>query len=355
MAFAPIRTERLILRRPVLADAEAAYERRRLPEVARYQDWEMPYERERAERSTAAAAAMDGPVDGQWWSITVVDASTPEQILGDLAVAISSGGRTGEIGFTFHPDHWGRGYASESVGALVDRLITPGVRRFTATIAPENLASIRVVERLGFDYEGRIVGSWFHGDEPSAEATDDLYFGMTDQARARWLARSTERPSTVELVEVDRSNYRRIEELATHYSQRNLVAPVPASFSDALFPPVVDGTPIRPWMRAIEADDGRGGEREPVGFVMLARTERPGPDAEPYLWRLLIDRWHQRRGIASMALDQIEDQLRADGHRAITVHWAGGPGSPAPFYRGRGYEPTGRVEDGETEGRKVLG
>jgi len=101
MSFEPIRTERLILRRPRLADAEAAYQRRSLPEVARYQDWEMPYTMERAEKSMARTAAMDGPAVDQGWTITVVDAEAPDRILGDLAVQLRWGGRTGYFGYTF--------------------------------------------------------------------------------------------------------------------------------------------------------------------------------------------------------------------------------------------------------------
>ena len=98
MLFEPIRTERLILRAPRLSDVDAAFERRSLPEVARYQDWEMPYTRERAEQSIARAAAMDGPVDGQGWSVTVVDAEAPSQILGDVYMEIKWGGRSSSFG-----------------------------------------------------------------------------------------------------------------------------------------------------------------------------------------------------------------------------------------------------------------
>lgn len=351
--FVPITTNRLVIRGVEIDDVDDLHRRRNEPEVAEYQDWPLPYPLESARQLVVEAAAMAGPADGEWWMGTVVERANGTAV-GDLAVKLESSGRAAIIGYTFASAHWGRGYATESVGALVDALMAVGVRRFTATIAPENTNSMRVVERLGFQHEGRTIGSWFHGDGPEAEAGDDVLYGLTAPARAAWLARPTGRPSTVELQEIDRSNYRAMEDLATHHSQRNLVAPVLDSFSDALFSREVDGFPTRPWMRAIAADDGRGGPVEPVGFVMLRRPERPDADLEPYLWRLLIDRVHQRRGIASLALDTIEDDLRTDGHRSVRVHWAEGPGTPAPFYQARGYEPTGKVEDGEIEGRKIL-
>lgn len=78
-------------------EVAARYERRNLPEVARYQDWELPYTLERAERSVGTAAKMDGPVEGEDWMLTVVGAADPDQILGDQYVGLRWGGRSGYV------------------------------------------------------------------------------------------------------------------------------------------------------------------------------------------------------------------------------------------------------------------
>jgi ribosomal protein S18 acetylase RimI-like enzyme len=119
-----------------------------------------------------------------------------------------------------------------------------------------------------------------------------------------------------------------------------------SSYADALFPDVVNGAPVVPWLRAIEAD----GER--VGFVMLADVTTHHP--EPYLWRLLIDRRHQRRGIGDRALTLLVDHLRAAGHRALLVDWNLGPGTPEPFYLRRGFVPVRNISADEVEGRLQL-
>jgi hypothetical protein len=36
------------------------------------------------------------------------------------------------------------------------------------------------------------------------------------------------------------------------------------------------------------------------------------------------------------------------------VSWAEGPGSPAPLYLGRSYEPSGKIVDGEIHAIKQL-
>lgn len=157
---------------------------------------------------------------------------------------------------------------------------------------------------------------------------------------------ATDTPNDVRLVEVTVDNIRAVSGLVTHKTQERFVAPMHVSFRDALFPEVVDGAPVVPWMRAVVADDVI------VGFVMLAlRTEH---HPEPYLWRLLIDRSHQRRGIGGRVLELVEDAVRAMGDRTLLVSWGEGKGSPRPFYVARGFEPTGVVVDGETEARKSL-
>ena len=53
-----------------------------------------------------------------------------------------------EIGWHFHPDHWGRGYASEAAGALLEAALAD-LPRVVAVTYPENVASQRVCERIG--------------------------------------------------------------------------------------------------------------------------------------------------------------------------------------------------------------
>jgi GNAT superfamily N-acetyltransferase len=150
----------------------------------------------------------------------------------------------------------------------------------------------------------------------------------------------------VHLEEVTAANLGVVSRLVTHKTQERFVAPMSGSFADALFPEVVDGAPLVPWMRAVLADD------EIVGFVMLARRTEHHP--EPFLWRLLVDRLHQRRGIGGRILDLVSDACSRMGDETLVTSWVEGKGSPRPFYLAHGFEPTGNIVDGETEGRKRL-
>jgi RimJ/RimL family protein N-acetyltransferase len=71
-----------------------------------------------------------------------------------------------EIGYRLARSHWGKGYATEAARAVVscafDTLELP---RVIAVIDPENVASLRVAEKLGMRYvRDVIMEGWTHPD-----------------------------------------------------------------------------------------------------------------------------------------------------------------------------------------------
>ena len=173
---------------------------------------------------------------------------------------------------------------------VIDGMFAAGLHRVAATLDPANIASAMLLERLGFRYEGRAVGAAF---VRGAWEDDDRYAMLRDE-RAAWLSRPRTPPSVVRLVELTPDNARAVGRLATHHSQERFVAPMSKTFADALVSDVVDDVLVEPWYRAIEADG------ELVGFLMIAVSTPPGDI--PFLWRLLIDRRHQGRGIGTRAV-----------------------------------------------------
>jgi len=81
----------------------------------------------------------------------------------------------------------------------------------------------------------------------------------------------------------------------------------------------------------------------PVGFVMISdEVDGPGYIAH-YLWKLLIDERHQRRGYGSATLDLIVEYFHG---REVDVLWTSagqGDGSPIPFYERYGFVHTGEI------------
>ncbi len=63
--------------------------------------------------------------------------------------------RSAGVGYWIRRSRWGRGLATEGVGALIDRgFRVYHLHRLEAHVALENHASQRVVEKLGFEREG---------------------------------------------------------------------------------------------------------------------------------------------------------------------------------------------------------
>src|SRR5690606_15650073 len=138
----------------------------------------------------------------------------------------------------------------------------------------------------------------------------------------RWQARPTRPPRAIRFVPVDAGNVDAVCALEIAHSQRRFVRSISESIAHAAHPPVVDGEPVVPWYRAIEADG------ELAGFVMLAhRRGRP-----TRLWQLLVDQRQQRRGIATRALASVAERLAAEGETVIEASFVDEPGGPEVFY-----------------------
>ena len=62
-----------------------------------------------------------------------------------------------DIGFAFLPDYWSQGYALEAAAAVMNYgRETHGLRRIVAITSPDNDASMKLLGKLGFSFEGMI-------------------------------------------------------------------------------------------------------------------------------------------------------------------------------------------------------
>lgn len=153
----------------------------------------------RADDLEAMHAVLSDARATRWWSTPPHETleQTAEWLEGMIArgpdqpdFVIETGGRVvgkagffelPEVGYILHPDVWGQGLATEAVAAAVDHVFaTRDVDVLTADVDPENAASIRLLERLGFVETGAAQRTWNVG----GVWKDSLYYGLTRDQRA---------------------------------------------------------------------------------------------------------------------------------------------------------------------------
>lgn len=147
----PIKTERLLIRQFRADDAAAFYSWRNDAEVARYTLWDYPFSMERAEKFCRKQAGYNDLPLGNWFQVFVEELETGAPV-GDIGLGLGpDGDKALHIGYSIKRDHWGKGYATEAVGAAMIAVAeATGLKELKAEIDIRNPGSGRVLEKLGF-------------------------------------------------------------------------------------------------------------------------------------------------------------------------------------------------------------
>jgi RimJ/RimL family protein N-acetyltransferase len=154
----PLETERLLLRPFQADDFDALFAIHSRPDVARYLYWEP---RNKEEVRAVLEKKINGRAmrsEGDSLSFAVVLKATGE-VVGDVSLLwLNVQHGVGEIGFAFHPDHHGRGYATEAARVML-RLAFEELKlhRVIGRLEARNTASARVLEKLGMRREAHLV------------------------------------------------------------------------------------------------------------------------------------------------------------------------------------------------------
>lgn len=147
-------SERLLFRPQRVEDAEALHAAYRDVDLMRF--WSSAPHATMGDTVSYLAKGVD---DGSWrgWTITL---KGDDRAIGTLAAVERRAGVV-EIGYLLLRDHWARGYAREAVSRLLDALLGEGgYRRVFADTDPDNAASNRLLEALGFRREGLLRAEW---------------------------------------------------------------------------------------------------------------------------------------------------------------------------------------------------
>ncbi len=178
----PLTTERLRLRPFTRGDVDAVFAYRGREDVALYL-FDAPLSREEcalAIQQRTNQFQLEKEDDRIILAVETLDGGA---LVGEVSLIWRSvEARQGELGWIFHPDHQGRGYASEASARLLDLAFElADLHRVYARCDARNDGSWRLMERLGmrreahFREHGLFKGGW----------DEEFYYAIL---RREWLA-----------------------------------------------------------------------------------------------------------------------------------------------------------------------
>lgn len=144
-----IETNRLILRNFKMEDIEDFYEYMSLESTATYEDfYPLTYEE--------CVASLKKRVEHD--NVLAVVLKETNKLIGDVNFSLEDEIDTYEIGYDFNETFGKKGYATEACIAMMNHIFyKAGGRRVYAECNDDNIASIRLLERIGMRREGHFM------------------------------------------------------------------------------------------------------------------------------------------------------------------------------------------------------
>ncbi|TRZ46335.1 GNAT family N-acetyltransferase [Robertkochia solimangrovi] len=166
-------TSRLLIRPIAHDDSESVFAYRKNKEVNKYQGWIPESLPEVTEFINKTAREPDLPET--WFQLVIIE-NASGRLMGDIGLHFFGiRNEQVEIGCTLHQDFQGKGFATEALESIITFLFTElNKHRIIASIDPENLSVIRLLERTGFQKEAHFRKSLFLNDQ----WVDDVIFAM---------------------------------------------------------------------------------------------------------------------------------------------------------------------------------
>jgi RimJ/RimL family protein N-acetyltransferase len=173
-----ITTPRIVLRWISEDDIDSLYEIFSNAQVMRY--WSTAPLTNREAAAELHREITDGNESDQVfkWGLALRDSNT---VIGTTTLFnLNLDNGRAELGYAMSRAYWGKGYMNEALQALVSHAFdVMKLRRLEADVDPRNTASIRTLERLGFQREGFLRERW----HVNGEIQDALFYGLL---RSEW-------------------------------------------------------------------------------------------------------------------------------------------------------------------------
>jgi RimJ/RimL family protein N-acetyltransferase len=147
-------TDRLILRPLKSTDVEAVASYSTKPEFIRFLP--LPPQTMESAAQFVGQAVANGQPDpkGDW--LFAIEIREEPKLIGIVRIGVRSAEhRQGNLGYAVHPDHWGKGFATEALIRILEFGFGDlSLERIWATADVRNVASWKVMEKAGMEREG---------------------------------------------------------------------------------------------------------------------------------------------------------------------------------------------------------
>lgn len=161
-----LETERLILRKYRDSDLQDLYEYLSDAEVLKFEPYK-PMSIDEVKENLAWRMSTD--------EMIAIESKEEQKMIGNIYLG-KRDFDTLELGFVLNRKYWGKGYAAESCRALLKLAFDTGIHRIYAECDPQNGASWRLLERLGFRREAHLRQNiYFWKDEKGRPIWKDTY------------------------------------------------------------------------------------------------------------------------------------------------------------------------------------
>jgi len=142
------------------------------PEVSRFIGWNLMNTVH--ETRKLIETMLDRDSAGTHFYASIVLKSTQEIIGTAMVFNIDKEANKAEIGYVIHRNHWGKGYGSEIVALMTDFAFQSlHLHKLYAYVVDANIGSARILEKNGYELEGRLKDNYFIEDK----YYDALFFG----------------------------------------------------------------------------------------------------------------------------------------------------------------------------------
>lgn len=144
-----IKTERLTIRPFQASDIEPFMEYRNNEDWMRFQGFKGLTKEE------YEAQLLTEPQPEKGMQLAVADTGS-KRLIGDIY--LKKFGAACWLGYTINPKYARRGFAAEAARGVIEWAVSGGAEKILAGVLPENMASVRLLEKLGFQYVGEDEG-----------------------------------------------------------------------------------------------------------------------------------------------------------------------------------------------------